>query len=94
MGLRAQEILISAWKLKIGGEKKKARQNNRPILVITDSGELALKVCFLKSKFGVKSLKVKCLVSGPLEFFNISVSGGNVANVAAFLFSFWTKSKE
>lgn len=42
MGLRAQEILIGAWNWKLVGEKKKAKQN-RPILVITDSGELALK---------------------------------------------------
>lgn len=65
--------------MKIGEEK--AKQNNRSILVMADSEELAQKdkkdiFCFSESKFGVKSLKVEYLVLGPLGIFNIYTSVG------------------
>lgn len=75
--------------LKTGEEK--AKQNNRPILVISVSGESAQKdtkdiFCFSKSKFGVKSQSSTFSV-WPLGTFILMDPWGPVANLTVFLFS-------
>lgn len=76
--------------LKTGEEK--AKQNNRPILVISVSGELAQKdtkdiFCFSKSKFGVKSQSSIIFSVRPLGTFILMYPWGPVANLTVFLFS-------
>ena len=75
--------------LKTGEEK--AKQNNRPILVIGVSGELAQRdtkdiFCFSKSKFGVKS-QSSIFSVWPLGIFILMDPWGPVANLTVFLFS-------